>query len=44
MTQDIHRASDVRLRWLDDEVCRRGAGLRDEKTEIQYGRNNRRIR
>lgn len=43
MTQDIRHASDVRLRWLD-EVCGRGAGLRDEKTEIQYGRNNRRIR
>jgi hypothetical protein len=43
MTQDIRHASDVRLRWLD-EVCGRGAGLRDEKTEIEYGRNNRRIR
>jgi hypothetical protein len=34
---------NVRLRWLD-EVCRWSAGLRDEETEIQYSRNDRRIR
>src|SRR3569833_2420481 len=43
MTQDLHRASDVRLRWLNED-CGRGTGLRDQEANIQFSRYNRRIR